>query len=241
MRIQGLRLRVDLMSAITLEYLTQQLELADQLRAGRAIMFEPQDLPGRYGRAIKAIDHLLQAMNCESVLGGGWAVWRHGFVGSVTEDIDIVLPAGRIDEFLQVSSVAGFEVLPRQPGRWPKLRHKETDVKVDILPEGTRPGTASRLAPTTIPAPASLGAAGGQLRYITLPGLIELKLAAGRSRDETDTIELVRVNPAIIDTIRRHLETVHADYVTAFDRLVERAREQQDHRSKDSLVQGDRS
>lgn len=217
------------MSAITLEHLTQQLELADQLRAGRATMLEPQDLPGRYGRVIKAIDHLLQVMKCESVLGGGWAVWRYGFVGRVTEDIDIVLPAARIDEFLQVSSVAGFEVLPQLPGRWPKVRHKDTDVKVDILPEGARPGTTSRPAPTTIPAPAFMGAAGTQLRYITLSRLLELKLAAGRARDEADVVELVRANPADVDTIHRHLETVHTDYVTAFDRLVERAREQQDH------------
>lgn len=191
-------------------------------------MLEPQDLPGRYGRVVKAIDHLLQVMKCESVLGGGWAVWRHGYVGRVTEDIDIALPAARVDEFLQVAAVSGFEILPRQPGRWPKVRHKETDVKVDILPEGARPGTAARPAPTTIPAPAQLGALGTQLRYITFTRLIELKLAAGRPRDEADVAELIRANPSQVDAIRRHLVTVHADYVSAFDRLVERARDQED-------------
>jgi hypothetical protein len=191
-------------------------------------MQEPQDLPGRYGRAIRAIDRLLEIMKCPSVLGGGWAVWRHGFVGRVTQDIDIVLPADRIEEFLRVASFSGFEILPQLTGRWPKVRFKEADVKVDILPEGARPGTPSKMAPTTIPHPNTLGAQEGKLRYIRLPALIELKLAAGRVRDEADVAELVRANLDAIDQIRNHLTNVHADYVTAFDRLVERAREQQD-------------
>ena len=55
--------------------------------------------------------------------------------------------AARVDEFLHVAGVSGFDVLPRQPGRWPKLVHKETGVRVDILPEGARPGTASHAKP----------------------------------------------------------------------------------------------
>jgi hypothetical protein len=214
--------------AVTLEFLTERLELADQLLAGRETMLEPQDLPGRYGRAVKAVDHLLQVLACPAVLAGGWAVWRHGFVGRVTQDLDIVLPADRVEEFLRVAAVSGFEVLPRPEGRWPKVLHKDTGVKVDIVPEGGRPGTASRPAPTTIPHPNALGAVGATLHYLSLPTLIELKLAAGRGRDESDVIELIRVNLDRLDTIRARLATVHADYVRAFDRLVERAREQRD-------------
>jgi hypothetical protein len=191
-------------------------------------MLTPQELPGRYGRAIKAIDHLLATMNCESVVAGGWAVWRHGYVARLTEDVDIALPADRVEEFLRVAAVSGFEVLPQQPGRWPKVRHKDSDIKVDVLPEGGRPGTASRLAPTTIPHPARMGAAGPTLRYCALPSLIELKLGAGRARDESDVVELIRANPDRLDEIRAHLAFVHNDYVQAFERLVERAHEQRD-------------
>jgi hypothetical protein len=217
------------MPGVSLSFLTEQLELGEQLMAGRESMFEPQDLPGRYGRVVKAIDHLLEVLGAESVLGGGWAVWHHGYVGRLTQDIDIVLAADRVEEFLRAAAVAGFEVLPQPPGRWPKLLHKDTQVKVDILPEGARPGTASRPAPTTIGHPANLGAHGPVLRYIRLPALVELKIAAGRGRDEGDVIELIRTNPGQIDSIRRHLATVYADYVVAFDHLVERAREQEDH------------
>lgn len=216
------------MNAVTLDFLTEQLELGEQLLAGRDRMFEPQDLPGRYGRVVRAIDRVLTAIGAEAVLGGGWAVWRHGFFGRMTQDIDIVLPANVVDEFLRAASVSGFEILPQPPGRWPKLLHKDTDVKVDILPEGARPGTSSHPAPTTIPHPGILGAHAGSLRYIHLPGLVELKLGAGRGRDEADVIELLRAAPEQTAAIRQHLSGVHPNYVAEFDRLLERAREQED-------------
>lgn len=214
--------------SVTLASLTEQLELADDLLTGRDRMLEPQDLPGRYGRVVRALDHLLQAVGCEAAVGGGWAVWRHGFQGRVTQDVDIVVAADRLDEFLRTAAVAGFDVLPRLPGRWPKLTHRETGIQVDILPEGHRPGTTSRPAPTTLPHPSVLGASGTALRYITLPALVELKLAAGRAKDEADVVELIRANPGHIERIRQHLAAVHPDYAAAFDRLVQRAREEQD-------------
>jgi hypothetical protein len=216
------------MSGIDLAFLQSQLELADRLQASRESMLEPQDLPGRYGRVVHAIDHLLQATGCPAVLAGGWAVWRHGYVGRVTQNVDIVLPADRIEGFLRGAGVSGFEVLPPAPGRWPKVRHKETGILVDILPEGGRPGTAARPAPTTIPHPKDLGATGAALRYISLPALVELKVAAGRARDEGDVIELLRANADQVATIRQHLAAVHPDYAAAFDRLVQRAQDQED-------------
>jgi hypothetical protein len=216
------------MVAISPAFLREQLELADELLAGRTRMLEPQDLPGRYGRAIRAVDHLLQAADCEAVLAGGWAVWRYGFVGRVTQDVDIVVAADHVDDLLRAASVSGFVVLPQVEGRWPKLLHKETGVEVDLLPEGGRPGTASRPAPTTIRHPAALGGAGRTLRYINLAALVELKLAAGRARDESDAVELVRVNSDQLDEVRAHLAAIHADYVHRFDEVVRRAREQED-------------
>jgi hypothetical protein len=205
---------------LTAELLAQQLQLADILLVGRDQMLEPQDLPGRYGRVVRALDQVLGACNCEAVVGGGWAVWRHGYVGRVTQDIDIALPSDQIDGFLKAASVTGFEILATTSGNWPKLRHRETGIEVDILPEGGRPGTAARPAPTTIPHPNAMGAARGTLKYIALPSLIELKLAAGRLRDEADVVELARENRDHLDEVRRHLQAVHPQYAMRFDELV---------------------
>jgi hypothetical protein len=208
--------------------LTERLELAEQLRLGRDVMHTPQDLPGRYGRVVKAVDHLLEVMQCPSVLAGGWAVWRHGFVGRVTQDLDIVLPRDRIEEFLRLASVSGFELLPQAPGRWPKALHKDTSIKVDILPEGARPGTDAKPAPTTIRHPLAMGGQGASLVYISLPALIELKIAAGGIGDEHDVVELIRGNLEQVEMVRRHLATLHGDYVLAFDTLAKRAADQKE-------------
>lgn len=162
-------------------------------------------------------------------LGGGWAVWRHGFVGLVTEDMDVALPADRVEDFLRVATVSGFQVLAQPAGLRPKVLHMETDVKVDILPEGARPDTADRPAPTTIPHPARMGAAGNVLRYVDLPSIVELKLAAGRLRDHYDVTELIRANPLRVDELRAHLGTVHTDYAATFEQLLKQASEQVDH------------
>src|SRR5579862_3420026 len=103
-------------SVVTLDFLREQLALGEVLHAQRGTMFAPQDLPGRYGRVVAAIDHVLQVLNCGSVVAGGWAVWRHGYFGRMTQDIDIVLPKERIDDFLQAAAVSGFENLTQPEG-----------------------------------------------------------------------------------------------------------------------------
>jgi hypothetical protein len=202
-------------------FLFDQLQLADALLVGRDRMLEPQDLPGRYGRVVKALDQVLRACDCEAVVGGGWAVWRHGYVGRVTQDVDIVLPADRIEEFKQSAAVSGFEIMTQPAGRWPKLRHRETGIEIDVLPEGGRPGTAARPAPTTIAHPRSMGAERGTLRYMSLSSLVELKLAAGRLRDEADVVELARENRDRIAEVRSALAAVHPQYAMRFDELLQ--------------------
>lgn len=73
-----------------------------------------------------------------------------------------------------------------------------------------------------------MGATGAMLRYITLPALIELKLAAGRPRDDGNVAELIRANPKEVAAIRAHLASAHPKYVVEFDRLAQRAAEQRD-------------
>jgi hypothetical protein len=139
----------------------------------------------------------------------------------VTQGIDIAIPKTSIVEFLRAAAVSGFEMMKQPEGSWPKLLHRETGIQVDILPEGGRPGTASRPAPTTIPHPSQMGAARGVLKYISLPSLIELKLAAGRLRDEADVVELARENRDRLEEIRQHLAAVHSQYAARFEELLQ--------------------
>jgi hypothetical protein len=172
---------------------------------------------------VKALDAVIAACGCQAVVGGGWAVWRHGYVGRVTQDIDIALPAGDVQNFLDVASVTGFEILTSPAGNWPKLLHKDTGIQVHILPEGGRLGTAANPAPTTIPHPTARGSESGRLAYMSLRSLIELKLAAGRLRDEADVVELIRENREHVAEIETHLNKVHQQYATRFAELIKQA------------------
>ena len=64
------------------------------------------------------------------------------------------------------------------------------------------------------------------LKYISLVGLIELNLAAGCARDESDVVELIRANADQVASLREHLASVHPRYVSQFDVLAAKAAEQ---------------
>jgi hypothetical protein len=148
--------------------------------------------------------------------------------------METALPLDRLVAQLELSDTLyagrGTMIDPQDlPGRYGRVIHaKASDVNVDIMPEGATPGTPSHPAPTTIPHPSRLGAIGTRLTYIDLPGLVELKLAAGRARDESDVVELLRANLDQIDAVRKHLFNVNDRYAARFQELLERVREQTD-------------
>ena len=186
----------------------------------------PRDLPGRYGRVIKDLERLLTAADALSVVAGGWAVWRHGYAGRVTQDVDIVVAKQHIGSLRRLAYSFGFDFLTPPKGRWPKMSHRTTQIEVDLLPEASIPGTPSRPAPVPIGHPADYHAIAGSLQFISLAGLIELKLGAGRAKDTADLVELIKANRAGLDLILDHLETVHPSYPERFSALIRQADEE---------------
>jgi hypothetical protein len=51
------------MSQAQQNFINTQLQIADALLVGRDAMLEPQDLPGRYGRVVAAIDRVLAGVH----------------------------------------------------------------------------------------------------------------------------------------------------------------------------------
>jgi hypothetical protein len=64
-------------------------------------------------------------------------------------------------------------------------------------------------------------------RTLTLEGLVELKLGAGRAKDIADIIELIRHNPDSLQAVHNHLSSIHPQYCTRFQQLVIQAEEEQ--------------
>jgi hypothetical protein len=50
---------------------------------------------------------------------------------------------------------------------------------------------------------------------------VELKLAAGRLRDEADVLELARENRPQCDEVWQHLAAVHPQYAARFQELLQ--------------------
>jgi len=207
--------------------LIDQLTLADALLSpNQGVMMRPSELPGRYGRVIRDLERLVAATDIHAVVAGGWAVWRHGYVGRVTQDVDIVIPAVSQEVVLRVAPLFGFDVLPVREGMWPKLTHRETAIDVDLMPEAGIPGTTTRPGPVPIRHPSVYGGQAGELSFIGLAGLFELKLGAHRAKDVADLVELIKVNPAQLDEIRQQLEQAHPDYSAELNNLIRQAREE---------------
>lgn len=186
----------------------------------------PRDLPDRYGKTIKDLERLLLAAEALSVVAGGWAVWRHGYAGRVTEDVDIVVAQKDINRLQDLASSFGFDFFVAPPGRWPKMLHRTTGIDVDLLPEHGIPGTQSQPAPVAIGNPNRYEADSGSLAFIPLSGLIELKLGAGRAKDIADVVELIKVHPADLESVLLHLATIHPGYVERFSELIRQANEE---------------
>jgi len=209
--------------------LVEQIELADQILAGREDVLEPRDLPGPFGTVVRAVESVLLVCDMGAVLGGDCAVWKYGYVARIIREIAIVLSAERLDEFIRIASDSGFDELPTRLGRRPKLLHRDTQIRVDIFAGGGSSVVAGKPVPTRIPHPGKMAAQPGRLRYMDLPSLIVLKLTAGHSQDDADAIELLRANSEKMSSLREFAANIHSDYAAKFDVLAQLAREQIDH------------
>jgi hypothetical protein len=145
-------------------------------------------------RAAKRIAATLAEMGIAYVICEGLAVTAHGHA-RVTQDVDVLLTPEGLRRFREQWLGKGW--VERFPGS-KNLRDAEHNVKIDVLLTGDYPGDG-KPKPVQFPDPAAVAIDLGGSSVITLPKLIELKLASGmtapdRPRDLDDVIQLVRAN-----------------------------------------------
>jgi hypothetical protein len=145
-------------------------------------------------RAAKRISATLSEMGIPYAICGALAVTAHGHI-RVTQDVDVLLTRDGLERFKQRWLGLGWvERLPGSKG----MRDAEHNVKIDVILTGDYPGDG-KPKPVSFPDPASVAIDLGGTATISLPKLIELKLASGmtapdRPRDLDDVIQLIRVN-----------------------------------------------
>jgi hypothetical protein len=170
--------------------------------------------------SLRKIVQRLEDLGVPFAVAGGMALFLHGY-RRFTEDVDIlVTPEGLrlIHERLE-----GLGYVPPFAGR-KQLRDAETGVRIEFLTTGDYPGDG-KPKPVAFPDPAAVRVEKDGIAVLSLPSLVELKLASGltnplRLRDIADVQELIQLlklpaslgdqlNPFVRDKYRELWTLIH--------------------------------
>ncbi|MCZ7648541.1 MAG: hypothetical protein M5U26_25325 [Planctomycetota bacterium] len=122
----------------------------------------------------------LREVQGDALLIGGLAVGYYGHERG-TKDIDILY--SNLDGEILKRLSKHFKVVRNAPNGWHHLEHKKNGVRLELIPEGglTTYGF--------IPSPYTVGGRDG---FISLWGLVWLKMVSGRSQDMADLVNLAK-------------------------------------------------
>ncbi|HEY1191176.1 MAG TPA: hypothetical protein VGE74_26310 [Gemmata sp.] len=130
-------------------------------------------------------------MNPHYAVVGGLALFFHGYQ-RFTVDVDILVTKGDLKTIHEQLEGRGY--LPPFEGS-KHLRDTVTGVKVEFLTTGEFPGDG-KPKPVAFPNPTDVRVEGAGIWFLSLPALIELKLASGisnplRGKDIVDVQSLI--------------------------------------------------
>lgn len=174
---------------------------------------------GAVQEALLKIARRLEELGIPYAIAGGMALFRHGF-RRFTEDVDILVTReglGVIHDRLE-----GLGYLPAFRGS-KNLRDTERGVKIEFLVAGEFPGDG-RPKPVAFPDPADVAVDLDGVRCVSLPALVELKLASGmtgvgRLKDLADVEQLIQVLRLGRDLADRLNPYVRGKYLELWDGL----------------------
>jgi len=155
-----------------------------------SLFFEGQ---GRVQKTLLGITRRLNELNVPYAVAGGMALFAHGF-RRFTEDVDILVTQEGLDRLHEALDGRGY-LRPFAASK--NLRDTETGVKIEFLLTGGFPGDG-KPKPVAFPEPDAVATLIGDVRCLSLPTLVELKLASGmtapgRLKDLADVQELIRM------------------------------------------------
>jgi hypothetical protein len=143
-------------------------------------------------RAMRKIARRLEDLGISYAVAGGMSLDAHGF-RRLTIDVDILVTRESLQTIHE--RLEGLGYVPPFTGS-KNLRDAESGVRIEFLVAGEFPGDG-KPKPVAFPDPADVGVEIDGIRYVSLPSLVELKLASGmtnvgRLKDLGDVIELIK-------------------------------------------------
>jgi hypothetical protein len=165
-------------------------------------------------QTMRRIAARLTELGIDYAIVGGMAMTLHGYM-RVTGDVDILTTPQGLERIQQELIERGYDQTAPETRR--AIRDTQTGIDVKFITTGDGPGESS---PLVFPDPATAAVVREGLMVITLPKLIELKLAAGlaapnRLRDLADVQDLIRA----LELPREQREQLHPSVRDEFDRL----------------------
>ncbi|MBM4072393.1 MAG: nucleotidyltransferase family protein [Planctomycetes bacterium] len=144
-------------------------------------------------KALMKITRRLEELGIAYAVVGGMAMFFHGY-RRFTEDVDILVTAEGLKRIHEELEGRGY--LPRFQGS-KHLRDTELGVRVEFLVAGQYPGDGKPKA-IAFPDPTRVATKIQGIHFLSLPALVELKLASGMSgpgriRDLGDVEQLIQI------------------------------------------------
>jgi hypothetical protein len=159
----------------------------------------------------QAMRRLVRRLNKAGIayaIMGAMAVNAHG-AERTTGDVDVLLTPGGLERFRQEFVGEESEQVGGRPRRFVE---RQSGVAVDYLITGRYPGSG-RPGPFAFPDPAEASQEIDKIRVLTLPQLIQLKLAARRFYDFGDVVFLIRTHNLDEAFLTQLHPSVHPDFI----------------------------
>ena len=166
--------------------------------------------------SLRRITARLDQLGIAYAVAGGMALFVHGY-RRFTEDIDLLVTRDGLA--VLHDALDGLGYVRAFPGAR-SLRDADSGVRIEFLVAGDFPGDG-KPKPVAFPDPVSVVVEMDGVRYLSLPALIELKLASGmtspgRLRDLADVMELIRQRGLDVTFQERLNPWVRAKYAELF-------------------------
>ncbi|MDP1712417.1 MAG: hypothetical protein Q8K86_08170 [Candidatus Nanopelagicaceae bacterium] len=131
---------------------------------------------------IDLVDDLTKRMGIPAMIVGGAALPTHGF-DRLTKDIDLVTTVSDAQRLGDALLENDFKFIGGNT-----FKRNDSELKVNLCPESIKTHPTGKLGfpPTENKTPG--------LHVVSLPRLMAMKISAGRLKDRTDYMELIKIN-----------------------------------------------
>jgi hypothetical protein len=148
---------------------------------------------GKVHETLRRITSRLDSLGIPHAIVGGMALFLHGY-HRFTDDVDLLVTPENLARIHQ--ELEGLGYVPPFSGS-KNLRDTESGVRIEFLTTGSFPGDG-KPKPVSFPDPANATITVDNLHILSLPRLIDLKLASGmtnpaRLKDQADVLELIKI------------------------------------------------